>query len=136
MKEEEKPENDTIVIDEWDINSMQSSYRRTLSEIVAAQMKDLFSKMLKCEGCEIDAPGQLVHDCLKSVEELVLENFGILLDAVDITKANEMCFTSTAKTSALPMNDVSCFLDKESLTNDKDWIEITEKNLIMLCANC
>ena len=73
---------------------------------------------------------------VKPVEELLLENLGILFDAVDISKAYKMCYTSIAKTSALPINNGSCFLDKESLTNDKDWMERMEKNLIMLCANC
>jgi len=134
VKEEEKPKADDIIIDEWDINSVQSTYRRVFSEIVAKQMKDLFTEMVKCEGCEIDAPGQLSHDCLKPVEEIVFENFGMLFDKVDMTKANEMCFSTVAETSALPINDVSCFLDKESLRNDQDWMERTEKNLTLLCS--
>ena len=105
-----------------------------MRQIVAKQMKDLFTEMVKCEGCEIDAPGQLSHDCLKPVEEIVFENFGMLLDKIDMTKANEMCFSTVAETSALPINDVNCFLDKESIRNDQDWMERTEKNLTLLCS--
>ena len=124
-----------VAIDEWDINSVQSSYRRTLSELVATQMKNLFSTMVQCAGCVENALSQKRHDCLKTTEEIVDENFYQIFDAVDMEEANESCFKRVGRKTLLPINDNKCYLDRETLYNDEDWLKTTKRNLLKLLTH-
>ena len=83
-----------IVIDEWDIESNQSIYRRTLSALAVDKMKNIFRKVIEdnCNGCIIDHPSQLQHPCLFGVScDKVEEHFEQLLTKIDLNQLNVEC---------------------------------------------
>jgi len=46
-------ETSNIIIDEWDIQLVQSSHRRVISELIAKEMEKIFSDVVhtNCSGC-------------------------------------------------------------------------------------
>ena len=110
-------------IDEWDINSVQSTYRRELAYYFAKKMYEIFYDVIssKCDGCIDDQPNQQAHDiCLQPVDLQILVCFDALLHNVDEVAANEYVFKNN--TSMLPINSKKMYLSKEYLKLDIEWL--------------
>ena len=108
-------ETSNIIIDEWDIQAAQSSHRRIISELIAKEMKEVFSDVVyaNCSGCIDQLENQLGHElCLAPMEEKVHTCFPILMDRINISN-----FTN---------------LNKEQLLNDNEWILLTKRSLVNL----
>ena len=115
-----------IVIDEWDINSEQSKYRKTLSELVANEMSNIFWDVLKseCYGCQVEHPSQRQHQCLmRDIEENVEQLFHIMMRQLDWKELNKRC-------CELTHHKKENILTAEILLNDDEWYSYTQETLI------
>ena len=112
-----------IIIDEWDIHAIQSEYRKTLSELTAEKMKDIFHVVVKknCPGCEVDHPSQKHHSCLNEMEDQIEELFYALMKGMDWEKLNQLCCEKTGTQN--------CILTMETLYDDEEFCNYTKKRL-------
>jgi len=116
-----------IVIDEWDINSEQSKYRRTLSELAVEEMEKIFWEVLKleCYGCQVEHPSQRQHQCLmRDIEENVEQLFFTMLQQLDWESLNKQCCELT---NCIFKNEH--MLTDEILLRDSEWCCLTEDSL-------
>lgn len=110
-------ETSNIIIDEWDIQSTQSSCRRMTNELVAKEMEKIFVDVVyaNCMGCIDGIENQLGHElCLTPMEEKVHTCFPVLMNRIGI--------------------DTFPKLSKEQLLNDDEWIRLTKHNLLKLLS--
>ena len=117
-----------IIIDEWDLNSEQAKFRKTLSQLFTEKIKGIFWDIVRdnCNGCRIDHPSQRQHICIMlDVDDLIRELFVTLLDYVDWEELNRNCcklidekFTSNK------------IISKQVLLDDYEWWNYTEAALI------
>ena len=102
-----------IVIDELDLNSEQSKYRRELSQLVAAKMEKMLFEVVRkeCDGCVHEQPNQLAHDlCLASLNEKIERCFSHMMNDIDLVKLKAKC-------------------NKEQFLQDEEWLSLTKTNL-------
>ena len=123
-----------IVIDEIDLNSSHSTYRREMANVYQQLMRPLFKDTLyeNCIACQIEDPSQLHHElCLMmDPKDQVNHIFWQLFAKVDEYQANEKCFDRIIKDAVLtPINDRDVYLSKEKLYNDSEWIQLLKDNL-------
>ena len=134
MKKLKEIESNNIIIDEWDINSNHSLYRKELAKIYASHMTKNFNDVIKmrCEGCQLELENQLGHDlCIMSdMKEQVDACFNTLFKKVDNYKANEQCFELLKDRFSIATTDKQLYLNTSQLMNDNDWIDHVNKLLI------
>ena len=85
---------DCIVIDEVDINSPQSFYRRQLAQIYFVRMKKHLNDLMKeqCEGCSLGCSSQRDHECVTcDSNDYLISFFNQILERVDAVDANKEC---------------------------------------------
>ena len=77
-----------IVIDELNINLVQSKFRCIISELAVQKIKDVFWDIVKeeCNRCIIDHPSQLQHPCLYGVDENVENLFVLSINRLEALK--------------------------------------------------
>ena len=111
-----------IVVDEWDINSVQSFYRKELTNIYFEKMKGKLRELIQgtCEGCCFAYPSQRDHECFTLEPLLVLEvYFNKLIDMVDEDEANKECLKIANNNQFKYAGNVH--VSNEELKNDDDW---------------
>ena len=116
-----------IIIDEWDINSEQSKFRRTLSELAVRELKDIFWDVVKeeCNGCIIDHPSQRQHPCLNGIEENIENLFITLINRIERKELMKECCEITEKTFR-----EETMMTKDTLLDDYEWQDLTKQLLI------
>ena len=133
-KKQDKQTATDIVIDEWDINSNQSMYRKELAKIYVEHMSKDFVTVLheKCVGCQLQEGNQLGHQlCLMDdIDQQIRICFAVLLKRVDNFNANEQCFERLKDSFIAATTDKHVFLDTTQLVNDNEWIDHVNKLLI------
>ena len=133
-KKQDKQTATDIVIDEWDINSNQSIYRKELAKIYVEHMSKDFVTVLheQCVGCQLQEGNQLGHQlCLMDdIDQQVRICFAVLLKRVDNFIANEQCFERLKDSFIAATTDKHVFLDTTQLVNDDEWIDHVNKLLI------
>ena len=127
---EEKPGNskdNPVIIDEWDINASQSTYRKTLAEVYAQLMVSQISIIAErnCEGCQKKYSSQRDHECIMSSnEELVNLYFWELFESVGDVEANALCTRRMGDFTRV--SDLKITFTKEELRNYVEWINVLE----------
>ena len=133
-KKQDKQTATDIVIDEWDINSNQSIYRKELAKIYVEHMSKDFVTVLheQCTGCQLQEENQLGHQlCLMDdIDQQIRICFAVLLKRVDNFNANEQCFERLKDSFIAATTDKHVFLDTTQLVNDNEWIDHVNKLLI------
>ena len=77
-----------------------------------------------CEGCRLEYPSQLDHDCIANASaELLQLYFWVLFDSVNEEEANELCKKRMIKFLKPYKQYGNYSIIKEELRNDIAWIE-------------
>ena len=118
----------TKIIDEWDIRSEQSCYRRKLSELAVTEMERNFWDFAEtiCLACIIEHPANN-HICMLEGEpEIVVDDIiFMLMNECDWKQLNVKC--------CIQLNfDVkqTKVLEKEDLFHDEEWMNYTKDLLV------
>ena len=129
--------NQDTFIDEWDLNSPQSVYRKELARVYAKIMSENILELSRkfCEGCNFDYPSQRDHDCLMMDVEAKIETFyWLLFENVDGDHANEFCYGQLKNTDENLANQPTK-LCKDLLRTDEDWTNKVKEILKDLLEN-
>jgi len=87
-------DDEFLIIDEWDINSPNSRYKRFIMEAFFELMRPhiYVIRAKHCEGCIESYPSQLHHCCLTGKPDEVTDLiFPDLFEIVNEKEANEQC---------------------------------------------
>ena len=79
-----------------------------------------------CYACEINEPSQRYHQCLKSKEMIVKNNFETLLEQVDFSTINERSLMTRKHTS----ESDQLYITKDELLRDQEWMKYTKEILV------
>lgn len=109
---------ETIVIDEWDLNSSQSIYRKTLANLTAERIKEMYWSLMRetCVACEYDVPAQETHLCNLPVDENIKSLFAVIMNRINFKELNAAC----CKNLKIPVNE-NQFPSYAQLLEDQEW---------------
>ena len=114
LSEHNKTIKNKVIVDEWDIDSEQSKFRKELADEVSKKIAEIFLDAVaeNCPGCQEDQPNQLAHEfCLISRDEKFKVLFPHLLDKIELNP--DVC--------------------KERLLSDEQFVELTKRKFDMIC---
>ena len=105
-----------LIVDEWDIESEQSTFRRELADTVSKKIAEIFFDAVteNCAGCQENQLNQLAHEfCLLSRDEKFNILFPQLLEKIELNQ--DIC--------------------KQQLLSDQQFIELTKRKFDNICKS-